>query len=147
MQEPQFPSSFLPSFLSIDDMMQQNLTKETSLKILMVSSEYELTDLKKETLALIVKEVFFFYFCFVCFFLVKLVFHPFVNQAPEVLHRKDLRTVLSQWPWNLIDIIRALVKGEGAEFSEEDEPDNFLESEDEADEDEPAPPPPNTEMS
>ena len=69
----------------LDDMMQQNLQNETALKILMVSSEYELLELKKETLALIAKE------------------------SESILKRKELRSILSQWPWNLIDIIRVLV--------------------------------------
>jgi len=38
-------------------MMKRNLVNDTALKILMVSSEYELLSLKKETLALIKKEV------------------------------------------------------------------------------------------
>ena len=37
--------------------MKRNLVNDTALKILMVSSEYELLSLKKETLALIKKEV------------------------------------------------------------------------------------------
>lgn len=90
-----------------DRMMRQNLTKETCLKILMVSSEYELLKLKKESLAMIVKE------------------------SNSVLERKDLRIILSQWPWNLIDIIRALVKGEGGEYTDDEDQDNQLESDDE----------------
>jgi len=38
-------------------MMKRNLNAETALKILMVSSEYELGKLKKETLELIKREV------------------------------------------------------------------------------------------
>jgi len=100
-------------------MMHQNLNNETALKILMVASEYELFELKKETLSLIERE------------------------AESILKRKDLRSILSQWPWNLIDIIRVLVNGresrkEGKDlvFSEEEEeedPEDRLESEDEGD--------------
>jgi len=99
--------------LVCNEMMKQNLKKETALKILMVASEYELSVLKKETLQLIVQE------------------------APHILKRKDLRTILSQWPWNLIDIVRALVRGQDGDFTDEEEQDNQPESEDEFEEDEP----------
>lgn len=43
--------------LLVEEMMHRNLANETALKILMVSSEYELLKLKKEALMLIKKEV------------------------------------------------------------------------------------------
>jgi len=57
-------------------------------------------------------------------------------KAPTILKRDELRILLSQWPWNLIDIIRALVKENGAELSEAESRDNQVESEDENDDDE-----------
>jgi hypothetical protein len=99
--------------LVCNEMMKQNLKKETALKILMVASEYELSALKKETLQLIVQE------------------------APQILKRKELRTILSQWPWNLIDIVRALIRGKDGEFTDDEEQDNQPESEDDFEEEEP----------
>jgi len=77
--------------------MRQFLNKDTALKILMVASEYELVNLKKEALALIIKH------------------------APEILKRPELRQVLSQWPWNLIDIIRALASQDASRLSDEED--------------------------
>ena len=95
-----------------EEMMHRNLTNETALKILMVASEYELIKLKKESLQLIKRE------------------------APTILKRSELRTLLSQWPWNLIDIIRTLVKVGDFDLSDDETQDNAIESEDDNDDDE-----------
>lgn len=90
-------------------MMQGNLTATTALKILMVASEYDLAALKRETMALIVRD------------------------APNILRRKELRQVLTTWPWNLIDIVRSLVRGaDHADLTDDDEADNNQESDDDA---------------
>ncbi|KJE88652.1 hypothetical protein CAOG_00261 [Capsaspora owczarzaki ATCC 30864] len=91
-----------------NEMMRQNLNASTALKILMVSSKYQLLTLKKATLALIVRE------------------------SGAICTRKDLKPVLNEFPNNLIDICRALVKGEGGAFSD-DEDDDDDEDEDTSD--------------
>lgn len=80
-----------------NEMMRQNLSGANAIKTLMISSKYQLLSLKAATLGTLVKE------------------------ASTVCVRKDLRTVLAESPNDMIDIIRALVKGADAQYSDEEE--------------------------
>ena len=100
-----------------NEMMRSNLTEDSALKILMVATRYSLRSLKKSTLSLIVKS------------------------ASSVCQREALNIVLGESPHNVVDIVRALIRGEDGDFSDDGGDggrmgDTEDESDDEDDEDE-----------
>ena len=78
------------------NLFKKNLSKETALRTLIVASQFELIALKKDSLALIIKE------------------------APEILTRRNLQSMISLWPWGSVDIIRALVRGNANENTDDE---------------------------